>query len=137
MADTEGTRATKISGVENGALSIKVPPSNTRGIQYGAARVIDTRTDCLMASKFGTNQKIMMHGLINSRVADLIKIKLWRLLRRLLWQDPNNDHSKNWRYLSASRKSYVITSCYLTRKQMNTASKYVNQNISPRAGNMA
>ena len=90
-----------------------------------------------MASVFGTNQKIMMHGLRNSRAADLRKIILRLILRRLLRRDPNEDHSTNWWYLSASRKSCVPILYYLTQTQINTASKYANKKIRPIAGNMA
>ena len=137
MADTDETRVTKSQVWINGALSIKVPPSNTRGRQSGGAQVISTRTDYLMASTFGTNQNIVMHGLRSSRAADVIKIKLRRILRRLFRRDPNKDHSTKLHYLRASRRYYVPTSCYFTRTQMNTASKSENQKIRPRAGNMA
>ena len=70
-----------------------------------------------------------------SRISN--KDKLQQLLRWLLQRHPYKDHLTNWRYLSASRKYYVTTSCYLTWTQMNTASKSVNKNISLRAGNMA
>ena len=76
----------------NGALSIKVPPYNKKGRQYGGARFINTRTDYSMSSMFGTNHKIMTHGLINSRDAYLRKIKLHLLLRWILRQDPNKYH---------------------------------------------
>ena len=111
-----------------------MPPYNTRGRQSGGARFIKTRTDYSIASTFDTNQKIMMHGLRNSRTADLRKIKLRLLLKRLLQWDPNKGHSTNLRYISSSRKSYVITSCYLTRTHMNTASKSENQNSRPDLG---
>ena len=129
MADAEETMATKSQVWRNVALSIKLPPSNTRGRQSGGARVINTRMDYSMASTFGTNQKIMIHGLRSSRAAYLRKIKLWRLLQRLLRRDPNKGHLTNWRYLSTSRNYYVPTSCYLMWMQINTARKSVNQKI--------
>ena len=95
VADTEETRAIKSQVWINCALSIEAPPSNTRGRQSGGARVINTRTDYSMAYMFGTNQNIMMHGLINSRAADLRKTTLRLLLWRLLRRDPKNDHSTN------------------------------------------
>ena len=96
MAGTEETRASKSYVWKNGALLIKVPPSNMRGIHSGGAHAINKRTDYSVASTFSTNQKTMMHGLINSRAADLRKIKLRRLLRRLLQRGQNKDHSKNY-----------------------------------------
>ena len=92
MADIEETRATKPQVWINDALSIKVPPSNTRIIQSGSARVINTRMDYLTTLTFGTNHKIMMNGLKNSRAADLRNIKPRLLLHRLLRQDPNKYH---------------------------------------------
>ena len=74
MADTEETRSTKLQVWRNYALSIKVPPSKMRGRQAGGDQVINTRTDYSMASTFGTNQNIMMHGLRNLIAAYLIKI---------------------------------------------------------------
>ena len=95
VADIEETRAKKLQMWINGALSKKVTPSNTRVRQSGCAQVINTRTDNSIASTFGTNNNIMMHSLINSIAADLRKIKLQMLLRRLLWRDPNKYYSTN------------------------------------------
>ena len=58
-----GNQGEKLQVWKNGALSTKVPPSNMRGRQYGGVQVINIRTDYLMASKFVTKQKIIMHGL--------------------------------------------------------------------------
>ena len=74
MTDTVETRATKLKGGRNGALSIKVPPSKTRERQSGGAQVNNTRTDYLISSTFGTNHNIIMHGLRNLRATDQIKI---------------------------------------------------------------
>ena len=69
-----GNKGNKIAGVEKWRTVNKAPPSNTRGRQSCVARFINTRTDYLMASTFGTNQKITMRGLRNSRAADLRNI---------------------------------------------------------------
>ena len=137
VADKKETRSTKSQVQINVALTIKVLTSNTRGRRSGGAKVINIRTDYLMACMFGTNQKITMHGLISSRCIDLIQIKLQRLLQQLLQRHQNKDQLANRWYLSASRRYYVAISCYLTRTHMNTASKSVNENITLGAGNMA
>ena len=95
VADKEETRATKSQVWINGALSTKVPPYKTRGINSGGDQFISTRTDYSMAYKFGTNQNSMMHGLISLRSADLRKTKLRQILRRLLRRYPHKDHSTN------------------------------------------
>ena len=81
-----------------------------------------------MASTFDTNQKIMMHGLRNSRAADLRNIKLQLILRRLLRRNPKRI-TKQTVSISAPQGSLVL--------QPHNVSKSVNQNISPGAGNMA
>ena len=107
VADTEENRVKKLQLWRNGALSIKLTPSNTWGRKSGGAQFINTSKYYLMAYTFGSNQNIIMHDLRSSRDSDLRKIKLRRLLRQIFRQDPNKYQSTNWRYFSTSRKYYV------------------------------